>query len=845
VSGVREVLLHEGWTVRAVGDVPDQAAAHVGSTALPATVPGSVHLDLMAAGVIEDPYLDENEAAVAWVGRTDWCYETTFTWSGAGSSGGAGGAAVTELVAEGLDTLATVELNDHLLGRTANQHRSHTFDVTSLLREGENRLSITFAAAEPAAYAVDAADHRPYVGIHPFNALRKMASSYGWDWGPVLVSAGIWKPLRLLSWSTARIASVRPLVDVEPGGTGVLRAHVDVRRAPGEDAAAEDLRVGVEVAGVRVEGVVPAGSTTATVEVRVPQVERWWPRGYGEQALHAVDVALSGTDGRALDTRSARVGFRTVALDTTPDEEGTPFRLVVNGEPVFARGLNWIPDDCFPVRVDAARYGRRLDQAVGLGANLVRVWGGGLYESDDFYDACDERGLLVWQDFLFACAAYAEERLGAEVEAEAREAVTRLSPHPSLALWNGNNENIWGHVDWDWEDGPGGLHGASWGWGFYSDLLPRVVAELDPSRPYCPGTPYAMDPDRYPNDDAHGPTHLWEQWNRRDYLTYREHRPRFVAEFGWQGPPTWATLTRAVHDEPLTPTSPGVLAHQKAADGQGKLARGMERHLPEPQTFADWHWATSLNQARAVRLGVEHLRSLAPSCSGAVVWQLNDCWPVTSWAAVDGDGRRKPLWYALRRAFADRLASVQPRMGALVLALHEDSGAAWSGVAVVRRCSFDGSVLAQAELPFEVAARGSQTLDLPGDVVHPGDGAREVLVVDVGDGVERAWWSYVEDRDADLPEAGLESDVRATDDGYRVSVRATTFVKDVALLADRLAPDAEVDQLLVTLLPGETAELAVTTRAALEPDALVGPDVLRSANQLVVAARTPPAAPGG
>ncbi|HEY0239796.1 MAG TPA: glycoside hydrolase family 2 protein [Friedmanniella sp.] len=837
-------LLHDGWTLRpatASTLAPDRSGGVTLPTGpVPAQVPGCTHLDLLAAGVIPDPYLDENEAAVAWVGRVNWCYETTFAWSASGF----GDLPCWDLVAEGLDTVAAVELNGQLLGRTANQHRSHTFDVSTLLRDGENRLSVTFAAGEPAAYAADAADHRPYVGLHPFNALRKMASSYGWDWGPVLVTAGIWKPLALHGWATARITAVRPLVDVEPGPgtdpdrpTGVLRAHVDLRRSPGEHG---ELTLTAEVGGVRTSVRVPAGATSAVVEVRVPDVQRWWPRGYGEQPLYDVGVELAGADSSPLDTWTGRVGFRTVGLDTTPDADGTPFTVTVNDTPVFVRGVNWIPEDCFPVRVDAARYARRLDQAVGLGANLVRVWGGGLYESDDFYDACDERGLLVWQDFLFACAAYAEEEpLQGEVEAEAREAVTRLARHPSLVLWNGNNENIWGFHDWGWQ---AELGGATWGWGYYADLLPRIVAELDPTRPYCPGTPYAMRPDLPPNDEAHGPTHLWDVWNSLDYTAYRSYRPRFVAEFGWQGPPTWATLTRAVHDDPLTPTSPGMLAHQKAEDGQGKLARGLTPHLPEPQTFDDWHWATSLVQARAVQTGVEHLRSLTPLCTGAIVWQLNDCWPVVSWAAVDGDGRRKPLWYALRRAFADRLASVQPGPGAneLVVALHNDAPKPWTGRVVAERHALDGALLARAELPFSLAPRAAASLTLPESVSIPGDPAREVLVVSAdptpGSGAERAWWSFAEDRDTALPVPELEAGVEPVTGGCRVRVTARTYLKDLALLADRVAPDAEVDTMLVTLLPGESVELLVSTLEPLdlaERAALVGPAVLRCANQLV------------
>jgi beta-mannosidase len=718
-----------------------------------------------------------------------------------------------------------------VLVRTANMHRTYRIPVAGALRSGANTLAVTFRAPVPAAEEASVElGARPFVNTHPYNAVRKVASNYGWDWGPDVATVGIWRPLYVESWSTARIAAVRPLVDVD-ATTGVLRAHVDVRRADGDDAP---LRVDVAVsptegsAGrVTGEAVVEPGADTAVVELRVPDVRLWWPHGYGGQDRYEVSVTLAGPAGR-LDGWHGRVGFRTVGLDTTPDPDGTPFTLSVNGMPVFARGVNWIPDDAFPTRVTAERYRERLTQARDANVNLVRVWGGGSYESHDFYAACDELGLLVWQDFALACAAYAEEEpLRAEVVAEAREAVTRLSRYPSLVLWNGGNENIQGYHDWGWQEP---LAGRSWGWGYYAELLPAIVAELDPSRPYSPGSPYSFAAELPPNDPAHGTVHIWDVWNRLDYTAYRSYQPRFVAEFGFQGPPTWATLTRAIHDDPLRPDSPGMLAHQKAADGSGKLARGLSGHLPEPESFDDWHWATSLNQARALTYGIEHFRSLAPLCMGTVVWQLNDMWPVTSWAAVDGDGRRKPLWYALRRSFRDRLLTIQPRPGGLALVAVNDSAAPWAEPVEVTRRDFAGTVLASANITVSVAARGTATYLLPPDLTGPGDPTGEILLAE---GADRAWWHFVEDVAAALPPAQLDATVEPVPDGYRLTVTAGTFTRDLAVLADRVSPDAYPDDQLVTLLPGESATFLVCTGADVPPERFADPLVLRSANQLV------------
>ncbi len=421
-----------------------------------------------------------------------------------------------------------------------------------------------------------------------------------------------------------------------------------------------------------------------------------------------------------------RIGFRTVTVDTSPDDTGSAFTFVVNGTPVFVRGANWIPDDCFPTRLSRDRVSTRIDQAMGANLNLLRVWGGGLYESDEFYELCDEKGVLVWQDFLFACAAYPEEEpLRGEVIAEARDNVTRLMPHASLAIWNGCNENIWGYRDWGWEEAVGD---RTWGLGYYLDILPAIVAEVDPGRFYYPGSPYSGTMAIHPNADDHGLRHIWDVWNDRDYTVYAHYTPRFVAEFGYQAPPTTATVYRWITERPLTPNSPGMLHHQKAVDGNLKLERGAANHLPGTADFDDWLYLMQVQQAEAVRFGIEHFRSHRGRCMGTVVWQLNDCWPVTSWAAVDGDGRRKLLWYALRDACAPHLLTVQPRDGALQVFGINDSTASWRGDVTVERMRFDGTVLAAHRTRLVVERLSSNSISLPASVSTPDDPAAELLV---------------------------------------------------------------------------------------------------------------------
>ncbi|MBO0608443.1 glycoside hydrolase family 2 protein [Myceligenerans salitolerans] len=871
--------LHDGWTVRcAGGPVPAHLAQALAADGpgLPATVPGTVHTDLLAAGLIPDPYLDDNERLLAWIGRCDWEYRAVFAWPAGGGAAPERPATRQDLVFEGLDTVSVVILNGAVIGRTANQHRGYRFDVTDALREGDNELVVRFES--PVRYADAqslALGQRPQVNHHPFNAIRKAACNFGWDWGIDAATAGLWRPVRLESWPVARLAAVRPLATTDTSGpatAGVLDVHLDVERHGARTAleAAVDVRGpgGGPLPGGRATVTVEPGRTSAVVHLRLDDVALWWPRGYGDQPLYDVEVTLTAArppsdtpPGLPLDRWTGRTGFRDVTLDMTPDDDGTPFTIVVNGRPVWVKGANWIPDDAFFHRVDRARYARRLDQAEFANLNLLRVWGGGLYESGDFYAECDERGILVWQDFAFACAAYSEgEPLRGEVEAEAREAVTRLAPHPSLVLWNGSNENIWGYHDWGWQLR---LDGRTWGLGYYTDLLPGIVAELDGTRPYTPSSPWSGSLGRHPNDPDHGSMHSWDLWNQLDWPHYRDTVPRFMAEFGWQAPPAWTTLRRSVGDTPLTPESPGMQVHQKAMEGNKKLTAGLVPHVPLPDDMEDWHWAMQWNQATAVRTAVEHLRSWAPRCTGSVVWQLNDCWPVTSWAAVDGDERPKPLLYALAQAHADRLVTIQPRPAAGVAAVVvNDRDEPWAGELVLRRLAYDGTELAAARSSFAATPRGTTTVPIPAAVATPAKAGGELIVASVGD--VRGTWFFTEPRDSALAAPELDTRVEPAGEGRLVvRVAARNLVRDLTLLADKARPDAVADRALVTLLPGETTTFGVTFGAwpggdvtadagtgtdrgplaypgtgragtgAPDPAVLTAPRVLRSLNQLV------------
>ncbi|MGF3057029.1 glycoside hydrolase family 2 protein [Microbacterium sp. YY-01] len=817
-----------------------------------ASVPGVVHTDLLAAHLIDDPYVGVNEPKSAWIGRSDWAYRTRIDASGLAD------AERVELVFDGLDTVATVRLDGAVIAQTANQHRTYRWDVTEQVRAAGAAgclLEVEFADVWAHAEALrDQLGDRPNDYPTPGNFVRKMAANFGWDWGPQLVTAGVWRDVRLEAWSRARLATVVPQVDVHEHdgvrGVGTVRVTTTVDMAKHSGAGIAGI-AGIDGAGMSVQATLTAAHGTvevsaqatiaegrAIVDLAVDDVALWWPQGAGAQPLYRLQVQLVDAEGAVLDRRIRNIGFRRIELDTTPDAAGAAFTFRVNGVPIFVRGANWIPEDCFPSRITPEWYARRVNDAREANLNLLRVWGGGIYESEDFYDACDERGIMVWQDFLFACATYPEEEpLRSEVEAEARDNVARLAGRASLVLWNGNNENIWGWHDWGWQrklaEAPGG---TTWGMGYYTQLLPSVVAEIDPATPYWAGSPYSGSPDIHPNDPGYGTMHVWDVWNRVDYRRYADYRPRFSSEYGFQGPATWATIVQGIEAEPQHPDSEAMLLHQKAPNGNDKIARGMLPHLPQPRDFAEWHYLAQVNQARAVEFGTGWWRTLRPHCMGTVMWQLNDCWPVTSWAAVDGYGRRKPLWHAVRRVNALRWGLIRRTDHGLSLFVVNDGDKTWQAEGELVRRRFDNVVYAREH--FSAPVEPQSLVEIPLSSVMSGvrDTGYEIISAHIV-GLERPIvFSYVDDVDMGLADGPVEVDVAPWHEGqHRVTLRAEHFVRGASLFPDRIAPDAWVSDVDLDLFAGEPVAVTVHSSEPLDPDALAA--TLRTLNPLVAAAR--------
>jgi beta-mannosidase len=687
-----------------------QAARAGADDWIEASVPGCVHTALLAAGRIDDPFFRDNEDRLQWITEADWVYRREFDVPAAFL-----GRERALLAFDGLDTLATVTLNGTELGRTDNMFRSWQFDVRGKLRERGNRLEILFASPIPLLARGERVRHLPDSHgpreVDGRGWLRKSPCSFGWDWGPHLASCGPWKSVRVLAWDAARIADLHVRQDHSEAGAVTLSVALSVDRAqlPGLGLAARVLvlRGGREVAG----GEAVVGPGTTTVALRIGNPELWWPNGLGSQPLYDVVVTLRDAGGCVLDTASRRVGLRTLRLDRHADQWGESFQFVVNGTAFFAKGANWIPADTFVTRLTPADYDRLVGDAAEACMNMLRLWGGGIWERDEFYDGCDERGICVWHDFMFSCSAYPsfDEPFLANVRAETEENVRRLRHHPSIALWCGNNEIEQGFVGDAWTD-----RTMSWeDYGrLFDRLLPEVVRGVDPDRDYWPASPHTPVGDRRNfNDPASGDAHLWEVWHgRKPFEWYRTCGHRFNSEFGFQSFPEPRTVETFTDPADRNVTSWVMERHQRSGIGNTVIVLYLLDWFRMPASFDSTLRLSQVLQAMAMKYAVEHWRRSMPRGMGTLYWQLNDCWPVASWSSIDWHGRWKALHHLARRFFAPVLVSgvEDPAAGTVELHVTNDLREPFDGAVSWALTTVEGERLDGGRLPVSAAALGSR-----------------------------------------------------------------------------------------------------------------------------------------
>jgi beta-mannosidase len=800
------------WTFRAVGGPPAVAAW------MPAAVPGCVHTDLLRAGKIPDPFYGTNEKGLQWIEHTDWEYRSTLDADAALLAHDR-----VELAFQGLDTYAEVLVNDASVLTADNMFRSWRVDVKGRLRPGKNAIVVRFrspiAAVKPAyqklGYQLPASNDQAKEMVSMFT--RKAPYHYGWDWGPRFVTSGIWRPATIEAWDVARLDDVqvyqRELTDAR--ATLAITATVVATRAA-------QATVTVTSAGTtlgRVEAKLAPGRNEIRLGAIIVKPERWWPNGLGPQRLYPLDTTLT-VDGAPRGARATRVGLRTLEVVHQRDADGKSFTVKVNGAPVFMKGANWIPSDSFNDRETPERTRFLLQSAAAAHMNMLRVWGGGIYEDDRFYDLADELGLLVWQDFMFACSMYPGDAAFLEnVRLEAIENVRRLRNHPSLALWAGNNEIEAAWLQWGWQAKFHLGKAAQQTIGrdyerLFHELLPKVVAEQDPGRFYTASSPSANEEGVAPNKPGWGDNHYWGVWHAEaPYTDYAAHISRFMSEYGFQSFPLLPSVARYAPPSEWRIDSPVMLAHQRHPRGNALVRTYMDREFRPPKDFGAFLYLSQVLQATVIEYGAEAHRRRMPYNMGSLYWQLDDCWPVASWSGIDYYGRWKALHYAARRFFAPVLVSPVETKGEVRVYVVSDRRTDLPARLVARVVDLEGRERWRQERDVTVKALTSApALAVPrAELLKGSEPNKVVLVTELRSGSEllsRNLLYFAKTKDLALQPPELAVTAAPRGDGAIIQVTARRLARAVWLST----PDGEgaYSDNFFDLLAGETVTIAWT-----------------------------------
>ena len=636
---------------------------------LPAKVPGTVHMDLLENNKIKDPFYRLNEHELQWIDKIDWNYRTSFEVNDIYYD-----YDNIELDFLGLDTYADIFLNDSLIYSSNNMFTGKTLNVKDVIKKGGNELLIVFKSPinigiqkyDQLGYKLpDNANDLSEIGQVPENKkvgvfTRKAPYSFGWDWGPRLVTSGIWRPIKLNFWNNFKINDLhfeQKIVD----DTALIDVHVEVLSSNTYD----DLVAEVFVDNKSVSKdllYLKKGNNQFSIPFEIQNIERWWPNGMGNQKLY--DVRLEIYSKNYISKSSEHIGLRTIELITENDSIGNNFYFKVNGIPTFMKGVNYIPQDIFLPRVKNSDYEKLLSAAVDANMNMIRVWGGGIYEEDLFYDLCDQYGLLVWQDFMFACAMYpGNESFLQSVEEEAIYNVKRIRNHPSVALWCGNNEVLSAWENWGWKkevienqsqeiaDTIFNAYDQ-----IFHKILPKVIKEYDPATDYWSSSPSSSTGET--ESLISGDSHYWGVWwGKEPFSIYEEKIPRFMSEFGFQSFPEFSSVKKYTNKTDYDIYSDVMKSHQRSSIGNSTIEEYMKRDYNVPDSFEHFLYVSQLLQAEGISLGMEAQRRNRDICMGSLYWQLNDCWPVASWSSIDYYGKWKALYYYTKNSFEESILS--------------------------------------------------------------------------------------------------------------------------------------------------------------------------------------------
>jgi len=821
--------LASGWQFRAVAnaDRSDVREWH------PAQVPGVVQTDLLSNKMISDPFDKDNEFHLQWIGLADWEYQTTFQVDAATLAHDH-----VDLVFAGLDTFADVYLNDQAILHADNMFRHWRVPAKTQLKSGSNTLRIVFHSAveKMLPYVKSLPYVLPSISTHNYGNeeniatapyTRKAPYNYGWDWGPRFMTEGIWQPIRLETWDALRIENFHIHQRSITAGLANVNAELEIEASGAMSAAltlTHDELSGLQISDGTQTLQLNAGMNHLSFPLRITSPKLWYPVGYGPQSRYRFTASVRIDRDVAAHTET-RTGLRSVELRRVPDEWGKSFEFVVNGISVFIKGADVIPFDSFPNRVTPEIHRNILQAARDAHMNMVREWGGGYYESDNFYDICDELGIMVWQEFMFGGDMVPGDVAFQEnVRQEAIDQIKRLRDHPSIVIWCGNNEVETGW--WHWGDRQEFKASISPDtrdrvWQYYvilfADVLKSAVAQYADPTPYTPSSPSANF-EEIPDNQHNGDMHYWAVWHQQAPASdYTLQFPRFMTEYGFQSFPEMRTIRTFAKPEDLDIRSTVMRAHQKNKGGNERILTYMLREYREPKDFASFVYLSQVQQAEIIKIGAEHLRRQRPRTMGSLYWQLNDCWPVASWASIDYYGHWKALHYYARRFYDDVLISPFLHDDKVDVYVISDKLQPFSGTIHMRLLDFSGNSLLDQTKDVQVSAQSNAiyfSVDKSA-LSAKADPRRSFLVFDLdvaGKRVSRNLVFLDVTRNLELPVAPkIETTISKTGEGYRITLQSAKLARSVYLSFGDL--DVQSSDNYFDLLPAEPVTIGLRSSA--------------------------------
>lgn len=797
--------LTTGWQFRQVGK--DQW--------YPAKVPGTVNTDLLKNKLINDPFAADEEKTQQWIGDEAWEYKTNFNADAATLN-----KENVELVFNGLDTYADVTLNGKSILEANNMFRTWRVDVKPLLKVGKNEITVILKSAykeglkELKQFPIQLVNDNDRGEFKTSVFTRKAQHHYGWDWGARFLTAGIWRPIELQAWDKVRIDNIQYIQKSQSSKVAAFDVVFNITSTSNQkvklmvDGAKGKAYTTQEVSLVK-------GENRITLPITISNPKLWWPNGLGDQYLYKLTAAVKTSDSKSV-SNTQNIGVRTVELVQEPDAKGKSFMFKVNGVPVFMKGANYIPSDHFLPRVDSMHYAKLVKRAKDANMNMLRVWGGGVYEDDLFYKECDRQGILVWQDFMFACSFYPwTDSFLKNITEEFRQNVIRLRNHPSIAMWCGNNEireawHHWGYqkvYNWSKQDSAAIWHGYL---KIFEETIPNVLKAEDNTRYYWPSSPYYGWGS--PKSLTEGDSHYWGVWwGMEPFETYEKKVPRFASEYGFQAVPSAKTLEEYIPRSEWNTSSPILRVHQKHGKGFETIDTYMKRDLPEPKNFDDYIYLSQVLQGDGITLAIEAHRRSMPYCTGSLYWQLNDCWPVVSWSSIDYRLRPKALQFMARHSFAPTLISFDNNNGDnLDIYLINDLLKDQKGTLSCRLVNLSGKELwSTSSNVVANPTTSTKVLTLAkSKMISYGDTSSLVLVTRFND-VEAAHY-FAKTKSLKLDKPDFTITLGADKQGQYLTVTSRNVVKNLFINSKY---ELELSQNFFDLIPGTPVKVRIDTKA--------------------------------